>query len=1503
MLGQARLLQARATKLAGAFTSHAASAQSYVRQQRAAFSGPYVSNFLERKKGMLVLEDGSVFPGYSFGSEISDALVGECVFNTGMVGYNENLTDPSYRGEILSLTYPLIGNYGVPPMTTDELGLLKFFESDKIQVSALVVSQYEPYMSHWNADRTLEQWLKDEKIPGLAGVDTRKLTKRLREHGAMLGKIIFEGAEDVALSGEASPLNRNLVAEVSTSQVRTYQDPNSTGNDIRVVAVDCGIKNNIVRRLVQKGAKVTVVPWDYDFRTKLEGQYDGVFISNGPGDPTLATSAIQNLRGALQDDIPVFGICMGNQLLALAAGAKTYKLPFGNRGQNQPCMDLTTQRVYITPQNHGFAVDNNTLPAGWEPYFINTNDMSNEGIMNSHKPFFSVQFHPEARGGPEDTDFLFDKFLNTARDYRETKRFYRGAATKGGPKKVTKALILGSGGLQIGQAGEFDYSGSQCIKALKEEGVETVLINPNIATIMTGTGLADKVYFMPVTPEYVEKIIEKERPDGILLGFGGQTGLNCGVDLYRLGILEKYNVNVLGTSVPTIMKTEDRALFAQALSEIDQPYAPSVACETVETSLEAAEQIGYPVIVRAAYALGGLGSGFADNKQELKELVQKALSSSPQVLVEKSIKGWKEVEYEVVRDQYDNCLTVCNMENFDPMGIHTGESIVIAPSQTLSNAEYHLLRTAAINVVRHLGIVGECNIQYALDPFSHQYYIIEVNPRLSRSSALASKATGYPLAAVAAKIALGINLPQIRNAVTQKTTACFEPSLDYCVVKIPKWDLKKFTRVSSLLGSSMKSVGEVMGIGRTFEEALQKALRMVDPSNTGFEATKKVGDLATEINKPTDKRIYALADAMDQGWGVEKIHNLSKIDRWFLHKLRYIKDIEQFLRSQKTLKNVSKDQIRQAKQSGFSDAQIASFLSDGTTEEDVRQYRKSLNVLPVVKQIDTLAGEFPAQTNYLYMTYNGRENDVPKNGGGIVVLGSGVYRIGSSVEFDYCAVHCIRSLRKRGVRSIMINYNPETVSTDYDESDQLYFEELSSERVRDIYEHEGADGIVVSVGGQQPNNISMELHKSGLKILGTSAESIDMAEDRKKFSSMLDRVGVKQPDWAELTSPSDARNFASKVGYPVLVRPSYVLSGAAMNVAKSHEELEEFLSEAVEISSKYPVVISKFIEGAQEVECDAVAQNGQLINWAVALHIENAGVHSGDASHVLPCDLPDTVQVRVKDIAAKIAQQLKISGPFNTQFLLKDNELSVIETNLRASRSFPFVSKTLGINFIDTATRVFLGEQLQPDVRCARPIRDRVCVKVPQFSFQRLLGADPVLGVEMASTGEVACFGKDKYEAFMKAMLSVPAFKMPKKNILVSGKIEPSFINDAKILVDQGYELFATPEAAPVLKAAKVKFTALDSPNTNPSHPDNEKPNNVMNHIRTKSIHMTINFPDTKEDPTQYLIRRTSADFGVTLVTNREVASTLAECFRRFKDGGLEVKHWLEYFPAGQGPE
>lgn len=1068
--------------------------------------------------------------------------------------------------------------------------------------------------------------------------------------------------------------------------------------------------------------------------------------------------------------------------------------------------------------------------------------------------------------------------------------------------KIEKVLILGSGALKIGEAGEFDYSGSQALKALREEGIQTVLINPNIATVQTSEGVADTIYFLPVTPFFVEKVIQKEKPQGILLAFGGQTALNCGVELYRAGLLEKYNVEVLGTPVQAIIDTEDRELFVNKLNEIDVKTIKSEAVENIVDARRAAKELGYPVIIRAAYALGGLGSGFCDNEEELNKLAEKAFSFSPQVLVEKSLKGWKEIEYEVVRDRFDNCITVCNMENFDPLGIHTGESIVIAPSQTLTNSEYHKLRELAIRIIRHIGIVGECNVQYAFDPESEDYRVIEVNARLSRSSALASKATGYPLAFVAAKLGLGYGLFDLNNSVTKTTPAFFEPALDYVVCKIPRWDLGKFRGVDRELGSSMKSVGEVMAIGRTFEEAIQKGLRMIGQGMHGFVENKElvIEDIDKALQEPTDKRVFVISEAFRAGYTIDQIHDLTKIDKWFLQKLMNIVNTAKELDSIDSLEALSSDLLRKAKVQGFSDFQIArAVLKNGNDMEKamlkVRAYRKSFNILPVVKQIDTLAAEYPAQTNYLYLTYSGIANDVHYLGDhrSIVVLGSGAYRIGSSVEFDWCGVNALNTIRKEGWRSVMINYNPETVSTDYDMCDRLYFDELTFERVLDILELENPHGVIVSTGGQIPNNLAMRLDEQNINILGTSAKSIDNAEDRNKFSAMLDRIGVDQPAWRELTSMEDINDFVAEVGFPVLVRPSYVLSGAAMNVCSNQEELVRFLQLAANVSKKHPVVVSQFIEHAKEVEMDAVAENGEIIAYAISEHIEFAGVHSGDATIQFPPQklYVETVR-RIKRISKQIAKELNISGPFNIQYLAKDNDIKVIECNLRASRSFPFVSKVLKINFIELATKIMLGLPVEKPEKSLFDL-DYVGIKASQFSFSRLQKADPVLGVDMASTGEVGCIGSDTSCAVLKSMLSV-GYKIPKKNILLStgtAKDKTDMLSSASLLVEKGYNLFATGGTHKFLEENGI-------PNTLVYWPSEEGTPQALDLLHNKEIDMVVNIPKNLtpgELTNGYKIRRAAIDLNIPLITNPRLASEFITAFCSINLDDLQIKSWDEY--------
>ena len=1072
-------------------------------------------------------------------------------------------------------------------------------------------------------------------------------------------------------------------------------------------------------------------------------------------------------------------------------------------------------------------------------------------------------------------------------------------------ENIKKVLLLGSGALKIGEAGEFDYSGSQALKALKEEGIETILINPNIATVQTSEGVADQIYFLPVTPYFVEKVIQKEKPEGIMLAFGGQTALNCGLALYKEGILEKYNVKVLGTPVQAIMDTEDREFFVQKLNEINVKTIKSEAVENAEDARRAAKELGYPVIVRAAYALGGLGSGFCDNEQQLDVLVEKAFSFSPQVLVEKSLRGWKEVEYEVVRDRFDNCITVCNMENFDPLGIHTGESIVIAPSQTLTNKEYHKLRELAIRIIRHIGIVGECNVQYAFDPESEDYRVIEVNARLSRSSALASKATGYPLAFVAAKLGLGYGLFDLKNSVTKTTSAFFEPALDYVVCKIPRWDLGKFHGVDKELGSSMKSVGEVMAIGRTFEEAIQKGLRMIGQGMHGFVENKElvISDIDKALREPTDKRIFVISKAFRAGYTIDQVHELTKIDKWFLQKLMNIMKTSEELHSwgnnHKQIADLPNELLRKAKVQGFSDFQIARAIGyEGDMEDGIlyiRKHRKEAGILPVVKQIDTLAAEYPAQTNYLYLTYSGVANDVRYLGDhkSIVVLGSGAYRIGSSVEFDWCGVQALNTIRKEGWRSVMINYNPETVSTDYDMCDRLYFDELTFERVMDILELENPHGVIVSTGGQIPNNLALRLDAQKINILGTSAKSIDNAEDREKFSAMLDRIGVDQPRWRELTSMDDIQEFVEEVGFPVLVRPSYVLSGAAMNVCSNQEELERFLKLAANVSKKHPVVVSQFIEHAKEVEMDAVAQNGEIVAYAISEHIEFAGVHSGDATIQFPPQklYVETVR-RIKRISREIAKALNISGPFNIQYLAKDNDIKVIECNLRASRSFPFVSKVLKINFIELATKVMLGLPVEKPEKNLFEL-DYVGIKASQFSFNRLQKADPVLGVDMASTGEVGCIGMDTSCAVLKAMLSV-GYRIPKKNILLSTgtmKQKADMMDAARVLVNKGYKLFATGGTHKTLAENGIESTHVYWPSEE-GHPQ------ALEMLHRKEIDMVVNIPKNLtagELSNGYKIRRAAIDLNIPLITNARLASAFINAFCTMSVDDIAIKSWAEY--------
>ncbi|XP_022667529.1 CAD protein-like isoform X2 [Varroa destructor] len=1382
-------------------------------------------------------------------------------------------------------------------------------ESGRIWASALIVSELTEGYSHWNAKRSLHEWIRAEGVAGIEGIDTRHLTQILRKEGSVLAKIII-GDADASDQVFENPNKFNLVREVTCSAPVTY---NSKGSP-RIIVVDCGLKNNQLRCLLRRDACVTVVPFDYAIHEMKE--QDGLFLSNGPGDPTMCFETIENIRKfqAKFPMKPTFGICLGHQLLALSIGAKTSKLKYGNRGHNQPCLHEVTKRCCITSQNHGYAVDATSLPKEWEVLFTNANDFTNEGIVHKTKPYFSVQFHPEHDAGPCDMEFLFDVFLETISETgaadaipvneRITARFEKPLhpnsvlSTPLG-QKPRKVLLLGSGGLSIGQAGEFDYSGSQAIKALKEENIETILINPNIATVQTSPGLADKVYLLPITPEYVTQVINAERPDSVLLTFGGQTALNCGIELEKEGVFKKYNVRVLGTLIESIIHSEDRKLFAERVAEIGEQVVPNCAVYTLDEALAAAHRLGYPVLVRGAYCLGGLGSGFASNDDDLRSLVSQALVHSQQVLLDKSLKGWKEVEYEVVRDAYNNCITVCNMENLDPLGIHTGESIVVAPSQTLTDAEYNKLRSTSIKIIRHLGVVGECNVQYALNPKSDEYYIIEVNARLSRSSALASKATGYPLAYIAAKLSLGMSLASLKNSVTGKTTACFEPSLDYVVVKIPRWDLGKFPHVSTRIGSSMKSVGEAMSIGRNFEEAFQKAIRMVEGEH-GFDPyVKAVKD--ADLRSPTDKRMFHLAAALKQGYTVERLHDITNIDKWFLFKMQGIIEMYGHLETFRGSDNLGRDILLRAKKLGFSDKQIAECIQ--STELRVRRMREEHSVTPFVKQIDTVAAEYPAVTNYLYLSYNANYHDIafevntgPStsqvfNPNSIMVIGSGAYRIGSSVEFDWCAVSCIQELRKLNKQTIMVNYNPETVSTDFDMCDKLYFEDISFETVFDIYKLEQPEGVILNMGGQLPNNIAMDLHRQDCRILGTSPESIDSAENRFKFSRKLDSIGIEQPRWKELSSIKSAMAFCNEVGYPCLVRPSYVLSGAAMNVAYSHTDLERYLGEASAVSKEYPVVISKFIQEAKEIDVDAVAQDGELLAIAVSEHIENAGVHSGDATLVTPPqDLNAETLNKLKAIAQAIGQALSVSGPFNLQIIAKDNKLKVIECNVRVSRSFPFVSKVLDCNLVSLATRVICG--LREDrVDCLMGC-GKVGVKVPQFSFNRLGGADIRLGVEMASTGEVACLGENRFEAYLKAMIST-GFVVPTKNIFLSlgsYKHKNELLPSVRTLEKMGYRLYGSLGTADFYQEHGIAIEPVTWPfdDLGLGRTTAAEMGSIVDFLEQKGFDLVINLPMESSGSRRvssfmtqgYRTRRMAVDCAVPLVTDVKCAKLVVEAIR-----------------------
>lgn len=1462
-------------------------------------------------KSILHLNTGHKFIGKSFGKEIKEEEFGEIVFQTGMVGYPESLTDPSYLNQILVLTYPLIGNYGIGEPIYDEFGIDKIFESNNIHIKALIVGEYNPKYSHWRGKKSLGEWLQENNIIGISGIDTRELVKIIRENQDIIGRIsndlnmseIIKIKNIDEIVNETKPEKVSLkvdlfgsgIDEINVNEINNKIIINKNEDLLNILVIDCGIKNSQIRSLLKRNVQLSIVNVEYNFIDEVfEGEYDGIFISNGPGNPVNSKCVVDQLQRIFESvlEIPIFGICYGHQLIGLASGNKIGKMKYGNRGHNIPCNLVGTQKCYITSQNHGYEVLLNES-SEFEELFVNSNDGSNEGLIHLSKPIFSVQFHPEARAGPTDTEFLFNIFIERCKiNFNIKDRIYEIVNNSLSDSiqyvdniknKINKILILGSGGLSIGQAGEFDYSGSQAIKAFKEEGNEVILVNPNIATIQTSKGLADKIYYLPVTPEYVKQVIEKENPDGISLSFGGQTALNCGVKLYKQGLLD--NIKILGSSLQTVMDAEDRERFKNILEEIGEYTAPSKVVNNIEEAIEFSKEIGFPLLIRSSFALGGLGSGFANNLEEMKNILNVAFNNNSHVIIDKSLKGWKELEYEIVRDSYDNCISVCNMENIDPLGIHTGESIVVAPSQTLSDKEYNCLRRVAFKVIRRLGIIGECNIQYALDPDSSKYYIIEVNPRLSRSSALASKATGYPLAYIAAKLSLGYSLLEIKNSIT-RLTACYEPSLDYCVVKIPRWDLRKFPMVDDKLGSSMKSVGEVMSISRSFEEAFQKALRMADENILGFFGTDRNWKSSEdELKNPNNNRINKIANSFYSGqYNVDEMYELTKIDKWYLKKMYKIIELQKELESFNINEEIDNNILYRAKRIGFSDYQISKMIKK--TEIYVRDLRDKYSIKPVVKQLDTVAAEYPCFTNYLYLTYNGDYNDIGFDEETIIVLGSGVYRIGSSVEFDWCAVNCVRELRDRGYKTVMINFNPETVSTDYDEVDRLYFDEISFESVMDIYGYENCKGVILCMGGQIANNIAMSLHRKEVKILGTSPENIDNAENRFKFSRMLDQIGIDQPKWRELTDTSSTNLFCQEVGYPCLVRPSYVLSGAMMCVIYSQEEMDEYLKKVI-ISNDYPVVISKFITGAKEIEVDAVADKGELKLWAISEHVEDAGVHSGDATLVLP---PKNINELTKNLilknTQKIAKKLEIDGPFNIQYIAKNNELKVIECNLRVSRSFPFVSKVKDINFIRMATKIMINSHYHIE-----DIKEKYTgVKVPQFSFNRLANADNRLGVEMLSTGEVACFGDNYKEAYLKA-LSATGFKVKNKcSVLISiGSLEDKeeLFESIKLLSKNEFTIYGTKGTAKYYNDLHININSLEN-------------KNIYNKIKEGYFGLVINISVPNkirnlEKTHGYYIRRLSIDYGIDIIINIKCAKlyidSIISCYNNSKLlGDCDVK-------------
>ncbi|OAF71732.1 hypothetical protein A3Q56_00481 [Intoshia linei] len=1342
------------------------------------------------------------------------------------------------------MTYPLIGNYGVPEEDYDENGIVKVFESNKIQVAGVVVAESSESLCHFSAKKTFVDWLASNDVPLLTNVDTRILTKIIRESNNLLAKIVPFGENEFKLDFFDTN-SMDLISLVTCKDEKTY---NSDANT-KILVVDCGIKNNVLRILAKnKKFCIRVVPYN-DRKSIRNMDYDGIVISSGPGNPEMCINLIEDVQFIMESSkiVPIFGICLGHQIMALAAGGTTYKMKYGHRGQNQPVILTNTVYCRVSCQNHGYVVDIKSLNKKWAELFINANDFSNEGMYHTEKPYMSVQFHPEHASGPRDTEFIFTIFLDSCdklknkeakndkinfhyliqRHYMKENKSEDSNITFSSElnvenpeiiidNSIKSVLVLGSGGLIIGQAGEFDYSGSQALLALKDLGVYTILINPNIATVQTTSHIANEIYSLPLTMEYIGEVIKEKRPDGILISFGGQTALNCGIQLQECGILEKYYVKILGTQLSSIINSEDRTVFSQKMLDIGENVPTCRTISSFDNAKQIASELGYPVMIRSDYTLGGLGSGFAYNVEELCSQANIALQYSDKIQIVKSLIGWREIEYEVIRDVFGNCVVICNMENFDPVGVHTGESVVVAPSQTITSEEYHTLRETSIKIANYMSIVGECNVQYAMDPNSAKYYVIEMNARLSRSSALASKATGYPIAYIAAVLSLNASLPSIRNKLTlNKTTANFEPSLDYCVVKLPRWDMDKFSRVSYNIGTVMKSVGEVMAIDRSFESAFQKAIRMCDTNILGFDPLYFKLENDQDLQIPSSVRIFYIASAFYCGYTVDKVHLLTNINKWFLEKLLGIINHYKVLEKLGCVENPSL--LIKSKLLGFSDRFIARIIKNN--EATIQMTRINLNIFPVVRKIDTVAGEWPAPSNYLYLTYCysvaldlnksvsdticDNENDIhdvnfDTDVESILVLGSGVYRIGSSVEFDWCAVSCVNKLRQMKFKTIMINYNPETVSTDYNICDRLYFEEVSFETVCEVYRLENPNGIIISMGGQLPNNIAVDLFRKGLHILGTSVDSIDIAENRFMFSRMLDEIGIKQPQWKELTSIESIKEFATNVGYPVLVRPSYVLSGAAMNVVHCEDDIDNFLHVATKLSPRHPVVISKYFQDAKEIDIDVVALSGKILSYAISEHIEQAGIHSGDASFVTPPQRLNKLTLEnIKEITDKIVKKFNICGPFNMQLIAKNNQLYVIECNLRASRSFPFISKVYNNDFVSLATEAIVYPLRHKKEEPKKQNLDnwqRVGIKVPVFSYARLTGSDIFKGVEMNSTGEVATFSDDVHKAYLKSLLAA-GIHLPKKNIFVSigsYKNKIKLINSMKRFKKLGFKLHAS---------------------------------------------------------------------------------------------------------------